>query len=476
MRYSAVDSKLFIANRGRLKKLLLPNALAVVNANDIPPTNADGTLAMPPNADLFYLSGIEQEQTILFIYPDADDEKHREVLFIREPTSELEIWEGHKLTKAEARKISGIKQIEWLSEFPRIFHRGMCDCEHAYLNSNEHPRALVEVQSRDARFVAETLRRYPLHDYQRLGRVMHRLRAVKSKAELTLIKKACDITEKGFRRALQFVRPGVHEFEIEAEFAHEFIRNAARFAYLPIIATGPNACALHYITNSTRCEDGDLLLLDAAASYANYNADMTRTIPVNGRFSRRQRQVYNAVLRVLRASIKGLVPGKRIKDWRAEGEQMIEKELIDLGLLTQRQIKQQDPEQPAFKNYFMHGLGHPLGLDVHDLAFTNEPIQPGWILTCEPAIYIREEGTAVRLENDVLVTENGPIDLMTHIPIEPEEIEACMSHSNSAPTTSTRRRTATEDRSSNGDAPVATRLRRGPKISVEYATRPGSVR
>lgn len=426
MRYNPIDPKLFVTNRERLKKLLLPNSLVVVHANDIPPTNADGTLALVPNSDLFYLAGIEQEQSILFIYPEADDEKHREVLFVREPTSELEIWEGHKLTKAEARKISGVKQIEWLSEFPRIFHRAMCDCEHVYLNSNEHPRAVIEVESRDARFAAETQRRYPLHDYQRLARLMHRLRAVKSKPELNLIKEACDITEKGFRRVLQFVRPGAHEYEIEAEFAHEFIRNAGRFAYLPIIATGPNACALHYITNSTRCEDGDLLLLDVAASYANYNADLTRTIPVNGRFTRRQRQVYDAVLRVLRASVKGLVPGKKIKDWRGEGEQMIEKELVGLGLLKVADIKRQAPEQPAFKKYFMHGLGHPLGLDVHDLGFTNEPIQAGWVMTCEPAIYIKDEGFAVRLENDILVTENGPIDLMASIPLEPDEIEASM--------------------------------------------------
>jgi Xaa-Pro aminopeptidase len=432
MRYSLVDQKLFIGNRERLKKLLLPNSLAVVNANDVPPTNADGTLAMPPNADLFYLSGIEQEQSILLIYPDADDEKHREVLFLREPTPDVEVWEGHKLTKAEARQLSGIRRIEWLSEFPAIFHRALCDCEHVYLNSNEHPRAVIEVESRDARFVAETRERYPLHDYQRLARLMHRLRAVKSKTELTLLKQACDLTEKGFRRVLQFVRPGVHEFEVEAEFAHEFIRDGGRFAYLPIIASGPNACGLHYVSNAARCESGDLLLLDVAASYGNYNADMTRTIPVNGRFTRRQRQVYEAVLRVLRASIKRLVPGKKIKDWRAEGEMLIEKELLNLRLLTPRDIKRQDREQPAFKKYFMHGLGHPLGLDVHDLGFTNEPIQAGWVMTCEPAIYIREEGLAVRLENDVLVTENGPVDLMANIPIEPDEIEACMSQSKSS--------------------------------------------
>ena len=426
MRYSPIDPKLFITNRARLTKLLLPNSLAVVNCNDILPTNADGSLGMVPNSDLFYLSGVEQEQSILFIYPNAEDEKHREVLFLREPTRDLETWEGHKLTRAEARKISGIRQVEWLSEFPRIFHRAMCDCEHVYLNANEHPRAVIDVETREARFVADTVRRYPLHDYQRLARVMHRLRAVKSKPEIALLRKACEITEQGFRRVLRFVRPGVHEYEIEAEFAHEFIRNGGKFAYSPIIATGPNACALHYLTNSTRCENGDLLLLDVGAGYANYNADMTRTVPVNGRFTARQRKVYDAVLRVLRASTRALVPGKKIKDWRAEAEEMIEKELVDLGLLTLRDIKTQDPDEPAFKKYFMHGLGHPLGLDVHDLGFTNEPIEAGWVMTCEPAIYIREEGLAVRLENDILVTENGPVDLMAGIPIEAEEIEALM--------------------------------------------------
>jgi Xaa-Pro aminopeptidase len=433
MRHTPIDPKLFTANRERLTKLLLPNSLVVVNANDIPATNADGSLAMPANSDLFYLSGIEQEQSILLLYPDADDEKHREILFLREPTPDMEIWEGHKLTKDEARKISGIKQIEWLSAFRSGFHRAMCECEHAYLNSNEHPRAVVEVESREARFVADTRRRYPLHDYQRLARLMHRLRAVKSKTEVALLNKACEITAKSFDRVLAFVRPGVHEYEIEAEFAHEYIRNGSRFAYLPIIATGPNACALHYIANSARCEPGDLLLLDVAASCANYNADMTRTIPVSGRFTRRQRQVYDAVLRVLRASIRGLVPGKKIKDWRKEAEDLIEKELVDLRLLSTRDIKRQNPEHPAFKKYFMHGLGHPLGLDVHDLGFTNEPIQAGWVMTCEPAIYIKEEGMAVRLENDILVTDKGPVDLLATIPIEADEIEHAMS--NRAPRT-----------------------------------------
>ena len=429
MRYEPTDPQLFISNRERLKQLLLPNSLAIVNANDVPPANGDGTLAMIPNSDLFYLTGVEQEQTILVLFPDADDEKHRELLFLREPTTENELWEGHKLTREEARKISGIQHIHWLSEFPRLFHRLMCECEHVFLNSNEHHRAVIEAESREARFVADTLRRYPLHDYHRLAPLMNRLRAVKADLEVALIRRACDITAKGFLRALKFIRPGVSETEIEAEYAHEFIRHGGRFAYLPIIATGVNACCLHYVANSATCGKNDLVLLDVAAAYANYNADLTRTIPVSGRFTRRQKQVYNAVLRVLRQCVKGLVPGKKTKDWQKEAEQFMEKELVDLGLLTAKQIKKQDPENPAFKKYFMHGVGHPLGLDVHDIGLTVQPMQAGWVMTVEPAIYLRQEGFAVRLENNVLVTGNGPVDLMAHVPIEAGKIEALMTSS-----------------------------------------------
>src|SRR6185503_7217382 len=265
MRYGAINSELFVTNRERLTKLLLPNSLAVVNANDVPLTNADGSSALPVNSDLFYLTGIEQEQSILLLYPEADDEKHREILFLREPAAELELWEGHKLTKDEARKATGIQNIRWLSEWAGLFHRLMCECEHVYLNSNEHKRAVIENESREARFVADTFRRYPLHDYHRLARIMHRLRVVKSPLEIELIKKACQITEKGFRRVLNYLEPGVNESELEAEFAHEFIRSGSRFAYLPIIASGKNACALHYIANSADCRKGDLLLLDVGA-------------------------------------------------------------------------------------------------------------------------------------------------------------------------------------------------------------------
>ncbi len=426
MRYEPIDAKFFASNRERLRRLLLPNSLVALNANDVLPTNADGTLAMCPNSDLFYLTGVEQEESVLLLYPDAEDEKEREILFLREPTAELEMWEGHKLSKNEARKLTGVRRVEWLTQFPRLFHRLVCDCEHVYLNSNEHKRAVIESETREARFVTDVIRRYPLHDYQRLARLMHRLRVAKSESELKLLRRACDITGTGFGRVLNFLKPGVNEYEVEAEFAHEFTGRGARFAYVPIIASGPNACVLHYSDNSETCADGDLLLLDVAACYGNYNADMTRTIPVSGRFTRRQRQVYDAVLRVFRQSVRGLVAGKKHKDWQKEGEQLIEKELVDLRLLTMREIKKQNPDEPAFKRYFMHGLGHPLGLDVHDVGLISEPIQPGWVMTVEPAIYIREEGLAVRLENDVVVTKNGPVDLMEDIPIEAEHIEELM--------------------------------------------------
>jgi Xaa-Pro aminopeptidase len=426
MRYEPISSDLFIGNRARLRELLPPNALTVVNANDVCPTNGDGTQTTIPNSDLFYLSGVEQEQSILLLYPDADEEKHRELLFLREPTRENELWEGRKLTKKDAQNLSGIRNVHWLSDFPRLFHRLMCECDLVFLNRNEHKRAVIEVESRDARFTAETMRNYPLHQYRRLAPLLHRLRVVKSDIEVELLQRACDITGQGFRRVLRATHPGILECEVEAELAHEFIRQGARFAYLPIIASGINACCLHYVANSNACDKGDLLLLDVAASYANYNADLTRTIPVNGRFTRRQRQVYDSVLRVLRGSIKGLRPGKKIKTWQEEAEQMIQRELVDLGLLTMRQIRQQDRDQPAFKKYFMHGVGHPLGLDVHDVGITTQPIQDGWVMTVEPGIYLRDEGFAVRLENDVLVTEKGTVDLMAGIPVEADEIESLM--------------------------------------------------
>jgi Xaa-Pro aminopeptidase len=426
MKYPPIDPKLFAAHRENLARLLRPNALAVVNSNDILPTNADGSFPLRVHSDLFYLTGVEQEETILLLYPDAHEEKCREILFLREPDALAETWEGHKLTKDEARKISGVGRVMWLSEFRPLFHRLMCECEHVYLDSNEHKRAHLVVPTREARFARQTQQQYPLHDYQRLARLMHQLRAVKSPLEIDLLRRACAITEAGFRRVCRFVRPGVNEMEVEAEFSHEFIRRGGQFAYTPIIASGRNACALHYIQNDAPCRDGDLLLLDVAASHANYNADLTRTLPVNGRFTRRQKQVYQAVLRALRALSAAATPGKFPKEWQKEAEAFMEKELVDLGLLKTSQIRRQDPDSPAVKKYFMHGIGHPLGLDVHDVTHTVQPIQPGWVLTVEPGIYIPEEKLAVRLEDDIVIRHGGNENLLATVPLEPDEIEDLM--------------------------------------------------
>jgi Xaa-Pro aminopeptidase len=426
MRYRNLDPQMFITHRGNLENLMLPNSLAVVNANDILPANADGTLPLRPNSDLFYLTGIEQEESVLLYYPEAHEESMREILFLRETNDLIATWEGHKLAKEEARDISGIKRVEWLSEFGPLFHRLMCECDHVYLNSNEHKRAFIEVETRDARFAKDTQARYPLHDYQRLARLLHRLRVVKSEAEIELIRRACGITKDGFLRVARFVKPGVTETDVEAEFAHEFIRRGGAFAYPPIIAGGKNACVLHYLANDQPCRRGDLLLLDVAASYANYNSDLTRTLPVSGRFTRRQRQVYDAVLRVFRAAAKAATPGKLPKQWQKEAEGFMQEELLGLGLLQKSEVRRQDPEKPALKKYFMHGVGHPLGLDVHDLGLTTQPIQPGWVLTVEPGIYIPAETFAVRLENDILVQDASNLDLMAGIPIEADEIEELM--------------------------------------------------
>jgi Xaa-Pro aminopeptidase len=424
MRHAPIPSKLFVENRERLKKALLPNSVAIVNANDILPTNADGSLRIHPNADLFYLTGIEQEESVLLLAPNAFDEKQREILFLRESNDHLKVWEGHKLSKEQAQKVSGIKQVKWLSEFRGVFHRLMCESEHVYLNRNEHGRASQEVETRDDRFVRDCQTRYPLHDYQRLAPLLHRLRVVKSDAELDLIRQACAITRAGFLRVARMVKPGINEAEIEAELAREFIRRRGAFAFNPIIASGANSCVLHYEQNDQPCRKGDLLLLDVAARYANYNADMTRTIPIGGRFTRRQRRVYDAVLRVLRAMTKAAVPGKLHRDWQKESEALMTEELLALGLLKPREVKKQDPDKPACKKYFNHGLGHPLGLDVHDVGSMREPFAAGWVLTVEPGIYIPDEGFGIRLENDILITDNGTVDLMADIPIEADEIES----------------------------------------------------
>jgi len=426
MKAIPLPSALFKLNRERLVKRLLPRSLAVLNANDLMPTNADGSMGFLQNADLFYLTGVHQEETILLLAPDAFDPNHREVLFVRQPNEQLAIWEGRKLTKEQAVKISGIKNVKWLSEFQVIFRQVMCELENVYLNSNEHQRADVTVETRDVRFVRDCRRKFPLHHYQRLAPLMHELRCVKSQYEIDAIKAACNLTAKGFKRVCKFVKPGVNETEVEAVFAHEFIRHKGQFAYPPIIAGGANNNILHYGQNDQPCKKGDLLLLDVAAGLGNYMSDLTRTIPVSGKFSRRQKQVYNAVLRVFRTQVAALVPGKTTKDLRMECEERLAKECVDLGLLKASDIKNQKADEPAVKRFFMHGVSHPIGLDVHDVTGNHFKIAPGWVLTVEPAIYIPKEGFGVRIENTVLVTENGQLDLMADIPIEADEIEALM--------------------------------------------------
>jgi len=426
MRHAPISSRLFRHNRDRLRALLPDNALAILNANDVLPTNADGTLVLVPNSDLFHLTGIEQEESVLLLAPDAFDVKQREILFLREPDEHLKVWEGHKHTKEEARKISGVQRVEWLSAFPSLFRQLMCEAEQVFLNTNEHRRAVVDVDTRDARFIRETQQAYPLHQYRRLAALMHQVRAEKSEDEIELIRHACEITRKGFLRVARKVRPGINECDVEAEFAHEFIRSRAKFAYPPIIASGASACVLHYLENDKPCRKGDLLLLDVGASYANYNADMTRTLPVSGTFTKRQRQVYESVLYVLRTMCQTAMPGVLHRDWQKQSEALMTEELLKLGLLKPGQVRKQDPDKPACKKYFVHGLGHPLGLDVHDVGLMSEPFAPSWVLTVEPGIYIPEEGFGIRLENDIVVTDDGPIDLMADIPIEAEEIEALM--------------------------------------------------
>lgn len=427
MRYQPAPAELFANNRQRLYATLPPRSLVILTANDVLPTNADGSLGFVQNSDLFYLSGIDQEETMLLLFPDAPDPKHRELLFVRETSEHIAIWEGEKLTKPQATERSGIAQVHWTQEFEILYRLLMCQADAVYLNANEHPRASIPTETREMRFTKRCMAEYPLHDYRRLAPLMHDLRAIKSQPEITMLEEAIRITDGGFRRLLKFVKPGVHEFEIEAELIHEFIRQRARgFAYTPIIATGANACVLHYVTNHCQCQDGEMLLLDVAANYGNYNADLTRTIPVNGRFTPRQRAVYEAVLRVFRACCPMLKPGVIIREYQEEVGKLMEAELIGLGLLNKDEVAKQDPDKPLYKKYFMHGTSHPLGLDVHDVGRMWQPIKAGMVFTVEPGIYIREEKLGVRLENNILIGEKGNIDLMAGIPIEPDEIEALM--------------------------------------------------
>lgn len=428
MKYDPINAQLFIENRKRFAASLKPNSVALFVSNDILPTNADGSLGFVQNADLFYLSGVDQEETILLIYPDAVTGTHKEILFVRETSELIAIWEGAKLTKEQATKTSGIKNVQWTQHFEQVIKPIIFQAQHIYLNSNEHTRRYINAETAEMRFNKKIKEQYPLHTFERSAPIMHKLRAIKSDYEIELIQKACDITEKGFRRLLGFIKPGVMEYEIEAELIHEFIRNRSNgFAYGPIIASGHNACVLHYIENNKACKDGDVILLDVAAEYGNYKSDLTRCLPVNGKFTPRQKNVYNAVLRVMKEAIKMLVPENTFTEYNKAVGQLMEKELVDLGLLTKDDIKKQNPELPAYKKYFMHGTSHFLGLDVHDVGDFGRKMEAGMVFTCEPGIYIPEENLGIRIENNILVTAKGPVDLMKNIPVEVEEIEELMS-------------------------------------------------
>ena len=427
MRYLPIDSSLFIQNRKKFAAALKPNAIAVFNSNDIMPTSADGVRSFIQNTDFFYLSGIDEEESILVIFPDAGNKEHKEILFIKETSEDIAVWEGPKYSKEEASKLSGIKTVYWTREFENVFKGLVLEAERIYLNTNEHLRAEGIVETRDARFLKWCKDHYPLHQYNRSAPIMHHLRTIKSEIEMELIKQACRITEKAFLRVLNIIRPGIWEFEIEAEIVHEFLTHRSRGpAYAPIIASGPSSCILHYVQNNRQCADGDLLLMDFGAEYANYASDMTRTVPVNGKFTPRQKEIYNAVIRVQKAAIQMLEPGNSFETYNKEVGLVMEKELIGLGLLDADAVKHQNSEKPLYKQYFMHGASHHLGLDVHDLGSKYQKFEDGMVLTCEPGIYIKAEGIGVRLENDILITKNGPVDLMAEIPIKAGEIEDLM--------------------------------------------------
>jgi Xaa-Pro aminopeptidase len=428
MKYERIPSDLYVKNRKKFAQQMKANTLAVFNSNDIYPISADSSIPFQQHRDILYLSGVDQEESILVIFPSCSNERHKEVLFLKETSELIAIWEGEKLTKDAAFEVSGIKTVYWLEQFPVIFKQMMAEAEGIYLNTNEHLRANTEVETREDRFVKKVKGDYPAHQVHKSAPIMHRIRSVKEQVEIELLQRACKITEAGVRRLLKFIKPGVWEYEIEAELAHEFLRSRSQgFAYTPIIASGKNACVLHYIENNQLCNDGDVILLDVGAEYANYSSDLTRCIPVNGRFTARQKAVYNSVLNVKKQAEQLLVPGTIMAEYHKEVGKFMEAELLGLGLIDQTDIKNQNPEWPAYKKYFMHGTSHFLGLDTHDVGIWSEPIQAGMVFTCEPGIYIPEEGLGIRLEDDLVVSSTGsPFNLMKDIPLEAEEIEDLM--------------------------------------------------
>ena len=428
MRYQPLPASFYKKTRANFMAQMQGNSLAVFNSNDIYPISADSTLPFAQHRDIFYLSGVDQEESILLLFPTAHEEKHKEILFLRETNEHIAVWEGAKLTKSEATALTGIETVYWLSDFKRVFQELATQCDTFYFNTNEHYRQAVETQTREDRFIAACKKEYPAHNVAKSNPILQKLRSVKAAVEIDQIQRACNITEKGFRRLLPFVKPGVWEYEIEAELAHEFIRNRSTgFAYTPIIASGNNANVLHYTENNCQCQAGDLLLMDVAAEYGNYASDLTRTIPVSGKFTARQKAVYEAVLRVKKEASKLLVPGTLWKEYHVEVGKIMTSELIGLELLDAKDVANQNPEQPAYKRYFMHGTSHHMGLDTHDYGLLHLPMEAHMVFTVEPGIYIPEEGFGIRLEDDVVIQAKGePINLMKNIPIEVEEIEDLM--------------------------------------------------
>ncbi len=430
MKYQPINQQLFIDNRKRFTTQMKPNSIAIFRSNYEFVRNGDASLDFKQNSDLFWLSGIDQEDSILVLYPDSPEEAYKECLFLKQTNDSIAIWEGHKYTKTEATATSGINSIFWNDVFDSSIRAKINYAENIYLTLNENDRYAYKSPSSDLDFAKQIQEQYPLHTFYRAAPILQRLRSEKSAIELELTKHAIGISKMGFERLLRFVKPGVMEYEIEAELIHEYIRNAANgHSFHPIVASGASACVLHYVENNRPCKDGDLVLVDCGVDYANYASDMTRVIPVNGKFSQRQKDVYNAVLRVMRSATKLLVPGTLLMDYhKVVGKELMEKELVDLGLLTMDEIKKEDPEWPAYKKYFMHGTSHFLGIDVHDVGMRYEPMKANHLFTCEPGIYIQEEGIGIRIENNILITANGNVDLMDAIkmPIEVEEIEAIM--------------------------------------------------
>ena len=428
MRYHPLTASVYIKNRKHFVNALEPRSLAIFNSNDIYPTGADSTLPFEQHRDLFYLCGIDQEESILLLFPDAFEKKHKEILFVRETNEHIAVWEGAKLTKKQARELSGIETVYWLSEFNRVFQQLSTQCDCFYFNTNEHYRQAVETQTREDRFIAWCKKTYPAHRVGKSNPILQKLRAVKAPEEINQIRQACDITEKGFRIILSFIKPGVWEYEIEAELAHEFIRNRSKgFAYTPIITSGQNANVLHYIENNKQCKEGELILMDVAAEYGNYSSDLTRTVPVSGKFTYRQKEVYESVLKVKKEATKLLVPGTIWKEFHVEVGKLMTSELLKLGLLNKVDIQNESSEKPAYKKYFMHGTSHHMGLDTHDYGLLHLPMEANMVFTVEPGIYIPEEGFGVRLEDDVVIQSKGePHNLMDSIPIEIEEIETLM--------------------------------------------------